>query len=76
MITCYPVLSQLMRNRGTTYKELAAVANVDILSLHLKMLGIKRWKLTETVRICCFFHTHDVEHLFDKQFCVVCSITL
>ena len=50
-----------------TYAELARVANITITELHLKMLGIKRWKLTEVLRICCFFRTHDGERMFEKS---------
>lgn len=73
MITCFPILRQHMRECGTTYSELAAVANISILEVYLKMLGLKRWKLTEVSRICCFFRSPDVEHLFRKTICFVCS---
>lgn len=64
MITVYPVLRQRMIEHGITFKELATIANVSRITLFLKMLGIKRWKLTEALNICCFFNTHDIEHLF------------
>ena len=67
MITVYPVLRQYMREHNTTLKELAAILNINIFTLCLKMWGIKRWKLTEAVSICCFFHTSDAEHLFSKK---------
>lgn len=67
MITVYPVLCQYMRTHDISCGELAAVANVNVVSLFLKMCGIKRWKLTEVVSICCFFRTHDAEHLFEKR---------
>jgi hypothetical protein len=67
MITVYPVLCQEMRKHGLTYGELATVANVKKSTLYLKICGIKRWKLTEVVNICCFFRTHNAEHLFDKR---------
>jgi DNA-binding XRE family transcriptional regulator len=76
MITCYPVLRQQMIENGTTLKDLAAVAGVSLSALRLKMWGIKRWKLTEAVSICCFFHTQEVEHLFRKSRFFVCSRTL
>ena len=66
-MSVYPVLSQLMREHGITRKELAAVANLNRLTLCLKLWGIKRWKLTEAVSICCFFNTHDAEHLFHQK---------
>lgn len=72
MITCYPIIYRKLVETKTKYKELAAIANIDIFTLHLKMLGIKRWKLTEVVSICCFFNTQDAEHLFDKKFRIVC----
>ena len=67
MITAYPVLAQHIRERGITLKELAAATNINIIALHLKMLGLKRWKLTDVLRICCFFHTNKAEHLFQKK---------
>lgn len=66
MITVYPALGQLMARNGTTLKELAEIADTNIVSLAFKMLGIKRWKLHEAVRICCFFHTQNAERLFQK----------
>lgn len=67
MIPVYPVLSQQMRENGTTYSELAAIADISVISVYLKMCGIKRWNLTEVVRICCFFRTPNAEHLFQKR---------
>lgn len=69
MITVYPVLCQSMRKNGITRRELAAILNVTKFALYLRMCGIKRWKLTEVVKICCFFRTHDAEHLFEKRGC-------
>ena len=65
-MSVYPVLSQLMREHGVTRKELAAVANLNRLTLYLRLWGIKRWKLTEAVSICCFFNTQDVEQMFHR----------
>ena len=76
MITVYPVLRQLMRENNTTIKELAAITNVNTITLCLKMWGIKRWKLTEALSICCFFRTHDVEHLFRSDIWYLRSRTL
>ncbi len=67
MITAYPVLRQHIRDRGVSLKELANVAETNIIALSLKLLGIKRWKLTEAVKICCFFNTPDAERLFRKK---------
>lgn len=67
MLFYYPVLRQRMGENGTTWGELAAVANISKISFHLKMWGIKRWTLTDAVNICCFFHTQDAEHLFQKK---------
>lgn len=67
MITVYPVLRQSMREHNTTLRELAAITNINIITLCLKMWGIKRWKLTEAVSICCFFNSSDAERLFSKK---------
>ena len=66
MITVYPVLGKLMVRNGITIKKLSEITNTNKVALALKMLGIKRWKLHEAVRICCFFHTQDAERLFQK----------
>ena len=68
MIVVYPLLRQLMRASGTSYTKMASVANIPVFMLHLKMMGLKRWKLTEVLRICCFFRTSDTERLFQKRF--------
>ena len=70
MITAYPALSQQIKERGFSMRELANVANTNIIALYLKMLGIRRWKLTETVKICCLFNTPDAERLFRKKYCL------
>ena len=67
MITAYPKLSQRMRAQGVSWRELAKIAEIDIISFSLKMIGIKQWKITEVVRICCFFRTPDAEHLFVRK---------
>lgn len=67
MITVYPVLRQRMKDYDVSYKELAAVAQMTVLNLYLKMWGIKRWTLTDVVRLCGFFNTPDAEHLFVRN---------
>lgn len=76
MITCYPILGQQMKENRVTYADLAGVIKTSTTTLLMKMLGLKRWKLTEVLRICCFFNTPDAEHLFQKKLCIVCPITL
>jgi hypothetical protein len=67
MIRFYPVLRQYMRDHGVCWKELAVVAEMNTLTFHMKMWGIRRWNLPEAVRICCFFRTPDAEHLFVRK---------
>lgn len=67
MITVYPILRQQMKQHGVTSKDLAAITKMSRVTLYLKLCGIKRWKLTEVLNICCFFRTHDAEHLFVKK---------
>lgn len=64
MIQVYPVLRQRMRDSGISYRELAAVIDVNVITLWLKMCGIKQWCLPEVVKICCFFRTSDAERMF------------
>lgn len=72
MVTRYPNLHRKVVEEGIAYPEVAAIAGIRTLTLYLKLLGIKRWKLTEAVRICCFFNTQDTEHLFAKT--TVCFV--
>lgn len=67
MIGVYPVLRQRMMEQQITSKDLAAVAGISRTAFFMKICGIKRWKLTEAVKICCFFRTQDVEHLFVRK---------
>ena len=67
MITVYPILRQRMNECNVSNRELAAAIGVKRIAFALKMWGIKRWKLTEVVRICCFFRTPDAEHLFVRK---------
>lgn len=67
MIAVYPYLCQQIREHGVTLRELAAVANMNIITLCLSLCGLRRWKLTESVNICCFFRTTDAERLFHKD---------
>ena len=67
MITAYPVLSQQIKEREVSLKELATKINVSIVTMYLKMWGIKRWTLTDAVIICCFFNIQDAEHLFRRS---------
>lgn len=76
MITYYPILRQQMKERRINFIDLARVTKTSIASIHLKMLGLKRWKLTEVLRICCFFNTPDAEHLFQKGSRTICPIRL
>lgn len=62
----YPVLSQRMKDHGMTFKELATLTDTNIITICLKMWGVKQWTLADAVTICCFFNTHDTEHLFRK----------
>ena len=67
MITVYPILRQRMKEQGVKSKELAAVASVSIVEFYLKMLGVKQWKMTEVLNICCFFRYPNAEHLFVRN---------
>jgi hypothetical protein len=68
MVMVYPVLRQSMREHGVSARELAAVTGMSRVAFYLKIWGIKRWSLTDTVRICCFFRTPDAEHLFVRNY--------
>ena len=68
MITVYPVLRQRMEEHGVTCRELSAIIGVNLIIFTLKMWGIKRWSLTEAVKICGFFRCPDTEHLFVRNY--------
>ena len=68
MITVYPVLRQRMKEHGVTNRELVAVIGDNPIAFVLKMWGIKRWTLTDAVKLCCFFRCPDAEHLFVRNY--------
>lgn len=57
-----------MKTHGVTNKELAAVLGISRIAFQLKMWGIRRWTLTEGVKLCAFFSTPDAEHLFVRNY--------
>lgn len=57
-----------MRTHGVTNKELAAVLGISRIAFQLKMWGVKRWTLTDAVKLCGFFSTPDAEHLFVRNY--------
>lgn len=57
-------LKRKMHEHGITARELAAIADVSVFELNLKMRGILEWKLHEVLRICAYFLVVDVEELF------------
>ena len=67
MITVYPVLRQLMAEKHVKYKELAAIAGISRIECCLSMWGLRQWKLTEAVNICCFFRTKNIERVFVRK---------
>lgn len=68
MITVYPVIRQRMKDFEVTNRELATILGISLVEFHLKMWGIKRWTLTDAVRLCGFFNTPDAEHLFVRNY--------
>lgn len=67
MITLYPELRQHMKQAGVSWAEMSAVTGMSSFVFHLKMWGLKRWSLTDVVRICGFFRCPDAEHLFVRK---------
>jgi predicted transcriptional regulator len=57
-----------MKEHGMSAKELAAIVGVSQVSIYLKIWGIKRWTLTDVVKICGFFRSPDAEHLFVRNY--------
>ena len=68
MITVYPVIRQRMKDFEVTNRELAAILGISLIAFQLKMWGIKRWTLTDAVRLCGFFDTPDAERLFVRNY--------
>lgn len=67
MISLYPILRQYMAQSGTSFSDLAVISGTNKIIFHMKMWGILQWKLTEVLKICCFFRTPDAEHLFVRK---------
>ena len=68
MITVYPVLRQRIKETGVSWFDIAKATEMNLFVLHLKMLGIRGWTLTDVVRLCAFFRTPDAEHLFVRNY--------
>lgn len=68
MVTVYPVIRQRMEDFEVTSKELARILGMSWIAFQLKMLGIKRWTLTDVVRLCGFFNNPNAEHLFVRNY--------
>lgn len=68
MITLFPNLRQRIKEKEVSWFDVAAAADMSLFVLHLKMFGIKRWTITDAVRLCGFFHTPDAEHLFVRNY--------
>jgi hypothetical protein len=67
MISRYPELRQLIKQAGMSWADLSAATGITLFDIHLKMFGIKRWGLTDVVRICSFFRCTDAERLFVQK---------
>lgn len=67
MITVYPILRQLMKEKQIKNKELAKIAGISRTQCFLSMVGVRQWKLTEAVNICCFFCTQNMERVFVRK---------
>lgn len=68
MVTLFPVLRQRIEQTGISWRELSVVSGTNPFVFHLKMWGIKRWTLTDAVKICGFFSCPDAEHLFVRNY--------
>ena len=68
MITLYPELCKQMRDHNISYRGLAAIAEVNIVTLHLKLMGLVDWRLPECIRIAQFLHYPDLEVLFLRKY--------
>lgn len=66
MRVIYDRLYRLMADSGVSTRDLAAIAGTNTIAVWLKLRGIMQWKLTEVVRICCFFSVVDAEYLFSN----------
>lgn len=62
------MLKRKMRECGTTSRELAAVTGITTFGVYLRLWGLKPWKLTEVLRICCFYNTTQAETLFVREY--------
>ena len=67
MVTLYPILRQHMAHHNLSWSDLAAISGTNKFAFHMKMWGIMQWKLTEALKICCFFSCPDAEHLFVRN---------
>ena len=68
MITLFPNLRQRINETGVSWFDIAKATDMSLFVLHLKMFGIKRWTITDAVKLCGFFRTPDAEHLFVRNY--------
>lgn len=68
MIALFPVLRQRIKQAGASWRDLATITDTNVFIIHMKMWGIKRWTLTDAVKICGFFSCPNAEHLFVRNY--------
>ena len=65
----FPNLRRQIKQVGVSWVDVAAAGKMNIFDLHLKMLGLRRWTITDAVRLCGFLRSPDPEHLFVRKHC-------
>lgn len=64
MKSIYPNLLEKMINCGMSFEDLAKIISSTEDVVSKKMEGTIPWTLLEAVKVCCYFHTSDVNFLF------------
>lgn len=64
MNSLYPTLEAVMEQRGASVKNLADVTGLSEEVVHLKMRGVREWRLSEAIAICRYLKYSDFRKLF------------
>lgn len=67
MDSLYPNLSAIMDNRGVSIQNLAEIIGRSEEIVHLKLIGVRQWDLSEAVSICRYFNYPDLRTLFVRK---------
>ena len=67
MYSLYPNLGAAMEARGLSTRNLAEIIGRSEVIVHLKLIGLREWSLSEAVAICRYLQYPDLKKLFLRK---------